>query len=58
MTDLVAKTEQEMQVLIDKLSHCCKFFGFIINLDKTVVKSQPTLWSSYIKPGIFDDASK
>ena len=50
--DLVANTEQDMQLIMDIFSRACLAFGLTINLEKTKVMYTPPIGQVYVEPNI------
>ena len=51
--DLVAHSEEDMQVIMDHLSTACTAFGLTISLKKTEVMYSPAVGQVYAEPNIF-----
>ena len=50
--DLVANTEEDMQLIMDIFSRACLAFGLTINLKKTKVMYTPPIGQVYVEPNI------
>ena len=50
--DLVANTEEDMQLIMDIFSRACLAFGLTINLKKTKVMHTPPIGQVYVEPNI------
>ena len=56
--DLVAHSEEDMQLIMTLLSSACKAFGLTISLKKTVVMYSPPPGVPYMEPNIFVDGKR
>ena len=56
--DLVAHTEEDMQMIMDKLSSACTAFGLTISLKKTYAMYTPPIGLPYVEPNIMVEGKR
>jgi hypothetical protein len=56
--DLVAHTEEDMQMIMDKLSGACNVFGLTISLKKTYTMYTPPIGLPYVEPNIMVEGKR